>query len=72
MKKVGPLEWNEKLCKFCNLCIQMCPKNGLKFEGKELVQTAECIKCGICCKYCPEMGLNLEKSENRKEIKSKK
>ena len=69
MKKVGPLKWDEKLCKFCNLCIQMCPKKCLKFEGKELVQTGDCIKCAICEKYCPEMGLKIEKekSENKND-----
>ncbi|MBW2987432.1 4Fe-4S binding protein [Candidatus Woesearchaeota archaeon] len=63
MKKVGNLEWDEKLCKFCNLCIQMCPKKCLKFEGKELVQGEGCIDCGICEKYCPEMGLKLKKKK---------
>ena len=63
MKKVGTLEWDEKLCKFCNLCIKMCPKKILKFEDKELKQDEGCIDCSICEKYCPEMGLKVEKKK---------
>ncbi|MBD3259093.1 hypothetical protein GF371_00515 [Candidatus Woesearchaeota archaeon] len=70
MKKIGPLEWDNELCKFCNLCVQMCPQKCLQFKGKELVIESSCLKCGICTKYCPEMGLQLAKdSEDRKEQK---
>lgn len=54
------LKWDKKLCKNCNICLEICPKKGLVFKDGELVFEGECIKCMMCEKYCPDMGIKIE------------
>jgi len=57
----NPLKWDKKKCKFCNLCIELCPQKGLSFEDGNLKLTKKCLKCKICEKYCPDRGIEIVK-----------
>lgn len=54
------IEWDEKLCKNCNICVEICPQKGLKFENGKLKLTGKCLKCRMCEKYCPDMALKIK------------
>lgn len=51
----------EKYCKLCGLCVELCPRKGLKIVDGKVVLTGECAKCGICEKYCPDMAIKVIK-----------
>ena len=49
---------NPEGCQFCGLCVQACPAEALRLEGKNLVLTkSNCIECYCCLEHCPSEGL---------------
>ncbi|MBW3022036.1 4Fe-4S binding protein [Candidatus Woesearchaeota archaeon] len=54
------MNWDRKLCKKCNICIEICSQKGLEFKDGELKLTGNCIKCKLCEKYCPDVALKIE------------
>lgn len=68
----GKVVVDENLCKGCGLCIEFCPKKGLKFSGRlsakgyyPAMQTDEnnCTACGICYTMCPDAAITVYKEE---------
>ncbi|MFH1637830.1 MAG: 4Fe-4S binding protein [Candidatus Woesearchaeota archaeon] len=69
MKDLGSgICWDEKLCKRCDICVNLCSAKGLKLENNELELTGKCIKCRMCERYCPERAIEVknENPNNRK------
>ncbi len=56
----------EELCKGCNVCIELCPKDLLRESKKlnvkgifppTLIDQDQCTGCGICELYCPDFAM---------------
>ncbi|MEA3430131.1 MAG: 4Fe-4S binding protein [Nanoarchaeota archaeon] len=54
------LEWNEKRCKKCNICVDVCPQKILKWKDGKLIMDGKCIKCRMCEKFCPDIALKIK------------
>ena len=62
---------NEKRCKGCGLCIEVCPKKILQFDKSKLneigyhpvsvTDMSLCIGCCSCARMCPDVILEIEK-----------
>ncbi|MCS7117127.1 MAG: 4Fe-4S binding protein [Nitrososphaerales archaeon] len=53
---------DEKLCKGCRICINVCPYHifVVKDEVKGIVAPIDqdkCTQCGICELYCPDFAI---------------
>ena len=51
---------NQRLCKGCGICIELCPKAVLKADhnGKPVMEDAEnCIHCDLCEMRCPDFAI---------------
>ena len=69
-------EWDAESCNECDLCLEICPMNALKFSAptQELIETGEpdrlvideerCIGCGLCVSNCDSDALSLVKVRN--------
>jgi 2-oxoglutarate ferredoxin oxidoreductase subunit delta len=66
----GRIEIDEALCKGCELCTQVCPKDlihmdlnrftKLGYRPAELVDPEdECTGCAICALICPDAAINV-------------
>jgi 2-oxoglutarate ferredoxin oxidoreductase subunit delta len=62
---------NEKLCKGCYYCVDVCPKNVLVKSTKmgpkgyvivEAENPEECIECGLCERICPDFAISILKT----------
>ena len=63
------LEFNEDLCKGCNLCVDVCPKDILRLDTARvnakgynpIICTDEkiCVACGICAMICPDSAIKV-------------
>ncbi|MCK5075866.1 MAG: 4Fe-4S binding protein [Calditrichia bacterium] len=60
---------NEKWCKSCEICVDVCPKNVL--EMKDLVAVVvnedECTGCMLCEQLCPDFAVEVLKPEKTKK-----
>ncbi len=64
---MGRIVINEKKCKGCFLCVDVCPKGVIKkgetYNEKGLCvayadnKNNECIGCALCAKRCPSMAI---------------
>ena len=73
-KKEEKIRIDEKLCKGCYYCIEVCPKKVLTKSKKlgpkgyiiaEAVNPDDCIECGLCERICPDFAISVQ----RKKIK---
>jgi len=50
---------NNKKCRKCSYCIQICPAKAIKFYKDQVTIISErCIMCGSCITECPQHALN--------------
>jgi 2-oxoglutarate ferredoxin oxidoreductase subunit delta len=63
---------DEKLCKGCYYCVEICPKKVLKKSNKlssrgyilvEADNPNECIECYQCEKICPDFAISIKRSK---------
>lgn len=67
---MAKLEINSEICKSCNLCVHICPKNVLEI-GKKLNKNGfrfvnfahpdDCIGCCMCATMCPDCAIEVYK-----------
>jgi len=65
------LVFEEHLCKGCDLCVWVCPKNILKLDLERVngkgynpsicFNIEDCIACGMCAKICPDSVIKVER-----------
>ena len=68
---MAKVSFNEKLCKGCGLCVNVCPKKVLQLaEDKinkkghhpvEAVNEQDCIGCAFCATMCPDCIIKVER-----------
>jgi len=79
----GRIVVDEELCKGCELCISVCPKNVIKmandrftpqgYHPAELVDPdEECTGCAICSIICPDAAITVFRMVPVEKIKSTK
>lgn len=54
LEGVVSLEFDEKLCKGCGMCVAVCPHAVFSLESKRavLADRGACMECGACAKNC--------------------
>ncbi|MBN1551028.1 4Fe-4S binding protein [bacterium] len=52
---------NEKWCKGCAICVDVCPKQVLAMDGlvAKVINPEACIVCGRCEISCPDFCLEV-------------
>jgi uncharacterized Fe-S center protein len=56
----GGLEWDERKCKGCNICMENCPNRAIRFEhSKFSVFYHHCKLCQHCVLICPKKALKM-------------
>lgn len=62
----------ERLCKSCGLCVQVCPRgclgmsdkiNDMGYSPARYLEDKECTGCASCALMCPDLAICLEKEE---------
>lgn len=62
LKDVVTLRIDEAKCTGCGMCLDVCPHEVLKMNGK-CVQVADrdaCMECGACRRNCPKGAIFVE------------
>lgn len=52
------------ICTLCQVCVQACPFEALRFDGEKVVVLENCRLCRICIKHCPEGAISLRLPED--------
>jgi NAD-dependent dihydropyrimidine dehydrogenase PreA subunit len=62
LKDVTTLELDEQKCTGCGMCLNVCPHNVFKMDGKAamIVDRDACMECGACSKNCPAGALQVQ------------
>jgi NAD-dependent dihydropyrimidine dehydrogenase PreA subunit len=63
LKNVVSLEFNEKHCTGCGMCIKVCPHEvfGLKDGKAFIIEKDRCMECGACSLNCPYQAIKVRK-----------
>lgn len=60
------LQWLDKRCISCHICLDTCPENALADNGNGLLINRDlCTGCGRCAKECPSNALEILGSTTR-------
>ena len=62
---------NIERCKACGLCIDVCPRKLLEFDGEtmnsrglnpvKITDQPKCTACALCAVMCPDAVIKVEK-----------
>ena len=68
---MAKVTFNEELCKGCELCTTVCPKNIVIMDKQRInskgyhpatvVEMDKCIGCAFCARICPDVVIEVEK-----------
>ena len=68
---MAKVTFNEELCKGCELCTTVCPKNIVIMDKQRInskgyhpatvVEMDKCIECAFCARICPDVVIEVEK-----------
>ena len=55
LKNVATLGIDTSKCTGCGMCLEVCPHNVFKMNGKAamIVDRDACMECGACARNCP-------------------
>jgi ferredoxin len=54
-------------CISCKICVNVCPVENIKLEGKKPEFLNHCEQCTACIQYCPKKAINFKnKTQNRR------
>jgi 2-oxoglutarate ferredoxin oxidoreductase subunit delta len=62
LKKVKDVLINEKRCKRCSICVNICLKNVFAVDSTGYVfveNIASCIGCLACQEHCPDLAVEV-------------
>ena len=62
MKNVN-IKVDEKLCKHCRICSELCPKQVFVQEAGSAPKVAaleKCVSCKLCQMWCPDFAIEVE------------
>lgn len=59
LKDVVTLQMDAQKCTGCGMCLEVCPHNVFKMNGKsvEIIHRDACMECGACSRNCPAGAL---------------
>lgn len=62
LRDVSTLEYNESLCIGCRMCLEVCPHNVFRMEGKKVAinDRDRCMECGACMINCSTNALQVK------------
>jgi ferredoxin len=62
LKGVATLELDGQACIGCGRCVEVCPHQVFRIEGKRarLVDRDACMECGACARNCPVAALAVD------------
>ena len=69
-KKESKIKVNQKWCKGCYICLEVCPKKVFEkskevsekgFNSVVVAHPEECTACLQCEMLCPDLAINVEK-----------
>jgi NAD-dependent dihydropyrimidine dehydrogenase PreA subunit len=62
LKNVVTLQLDENKCTGCGMCLDVCPHEVFKMNGKHvLIQNRDaCMECGACGQNCPVNAISVE------------
>jgi len=72
-KNEDKIRIDEKLCKGCYYCVEVCPKKVLAKsktlgpKGYIIVEASnpdECIECGACERICPDFAISVHRESH--------
>ena len=70
------LHLNEKYCKGCMICVEVCPKKAVKSSGRinsrgyvlpEEDDMSRCTGCRLCELVCPDFAIAIETQDDQGE-----
>lgn len=74
-KYIGKITVDTEICKGCNLCVSICPKDVMALDREVLnskgynpavcTDEEECIACGFCGIICPDSAITVERVERK-------
>ncbi|MHA1602836.1 MAG: glycyl-radical enzyme activating protein [Promethearchaeota archaeon] len=58
IEKQLSIQWFEKKCIGCNICVEVCPQHAISFDSSGLhINRDQCHHCGKCVSECPTKAL---------------
>ena len=69
-KKVAHIQINQKWCKGCYICLEICPKQVFEkskevsqkgFNPVAILHAEKCTHCLQCEMLCPDLAIHVEK-----------
>lgn len=62
LKDVVTLKLDEARCTGCGMCLDVCPHEVLKMNGKrvQIIDRDSCMECGACSRNCPRRAISVE------------
>ena len=63
----GPLSINQKNCKKCGVCVELCPCQVFISDSENYpnpINIEKCTRCQLCELWCPDYAIEVEVSKD--------